>query len=376
MRKVATGKMSLTGLLAGGLLAMSAVNGAVASPKFLYITNMNQAVRGFAVNATTGALTVIPGSPWIADEFPFSSASSPGGTFVYTVNPSNSDISAFAVNATSGVLTPVPGSPFALSMGSCCVRFVAHPNGKFAYGLETAYGVWPFVVNPTTGVLTAMGNSAQAGVFPTAQIDPSGRFLYTANAGLSFIPDPAKTNNISAFSIDPTNGALTEIAGSPFPTGTDPVRLTTDPSGKYLLVSNLVSHDIRTYAISQTTGALTQVGKVATGGSNFDVRFEPGGHFLYVTIGDLKRISVYSFNAGSGALSKVQDVNISGGAHFLAVDPSGKFLLAETFTTNSSTAVASYTINAATGILTLSSGPFMVDGDTGVVGMELSGTAQ
>jgi hypothetical protein len=36
----------------------------------------------------------------------------------------------------------------------------------------------------------------------------------------------------------------------------------------------LVSHDIRTYVISQATGALTQVGTVATGGINFDVRFE------------------------------------------------------------------------------------------------------
>jgi 6-phosphogluconolactonase (cycloisomerase 2 family) len=380
MREARKGKLGLAGMLIGGLMVTSGLNAAAASAKFLYVTNMNQTVRAFAVNATTGALTPVAGGPWIVDEYPFSSASSPGGKFVYSVNPSSTDVAGFAVDPTSGVLTPVPGSPFAMPAGgACCVRFVFHPNGKFAYGLQTAYTIWPFSVNSATGALTAMGNTAQAGVYPTAQIDPSGKFLYTANAGLSFIPDPANTNNISAFSIDPTTGALTQITGSPFATGTDPVHLTTDPSGKFLLVSNLVSKDIRTYSINPATGALTQVGLVATGGSNYDIRFEPRGHFVYVSIGDLKRISVYSFNTGSGALAKVQDVKISGGAGFLAVDPSGKFLLAETFITTSTattTAVASYTINATTGALALSNAPAMVDVDTGVVGMELSGTAQ
>jgi len=364
-------------MLIGGLLALSGADLAAASPKFLYVTNRNQAVRGFAVNDTTGALTPIPGSPWIADEFPFSSASSPGGKFIYTVNPSNTDISAFAVNPVSGVLTPVPGSPFALSMGSCCIRFIVHPNGKFAYGLETAYGVWPFAVDSTSGALTARGNPAQAGVFPTAYIDPTGKFLYTVNTGVSFISDPAKTNNISAFTIDPTTGALTEIPGSPFATGTMPVRLTSDPSGKFLLVSNAGSKDIRTYAINSSTGVLTQVGTLAAGGSPFDIRFEPSGHFVYVGVGGVSRISVYSFNASNGALTKVQDVSISGGgAGLLDIDPSGKFLLAENTLAGTSTGVVSYAINPTTGALTLSSGPVMVDADTGVVGMELSGTAQ
>jgi 6-phosphogluconolactonase len=368
VRRIGT-KFLRGALLCGALaLALAATNVASAGAKFIYIANMNQGVRAFAVNAATGALTPVSGGPWIVDEFPFSMAISPNGKSIYVVNPSSSDIAGFSSNVTSGALTPIPGSPFPVAPGNGAIRMIVHPNGKFAYANATAYDIERYNVDQTTGALTASGNPAVGGIFGTLAIDPSGKFLYSANGGLSFLPDPAKTNNVSAFTINAATGALTEIAGSPFPTGTGPRRLTTDPSGKYLLVSNTDSHDIRVYAINVTTGALAQVGsKVSTAGLNFDIRFEPSGKFVYVSFGDLKKVSIYSFNSASGALAKVADVGTGRAASLLGVDPSGKFLFVEELDTT--TFIATYTINAATGALTLASGPTLVDGDTGVVGM-------
>ena len=75
-----------------------------------------------------------------------------------------------------------------------------------------------------------------------------GNFLYSAN------PD-ATNPSISAFSIDPTSGALSPLNGSPF-TFSVSHYMATDQTGAYLYVTAGVN--IVGYAIDATTGALTR----------------------------------------------------------------------------------------------------------------------
>lgn len=240
-------------VLCSALLVAAVLDVASASPKFLYTLHNNQALRGFAINSNTGALTPLPGSPWIVPEYPFNlgMGKGPAGKFLYPVSPDSFVTSGFAVDATTGALTPVPGSPFPFPPNG--VAMTVHPSGKFAYLSAIDYDISPFVVNPSTGKLTASGNVATAGVYPRLAIEPNGKCLYSINRGISFTNDPAKTNNISAFTVDQTTGSLTEIAGSPFPTGNHPWSFTFHPSGKYLLVSSNASADIRSYAIDPST---------------------------------------------------------------------------------------------------------------------------
>jgi DNA-binding beta-propeller fold protein YncE len=54
--------------------------------------------------------------------------------FAYVANSSEGDIgsvSTYPINATTGALTPVPGSPFAAAGGADSVA--VSPNGRFAY---------------------------------------------------------------------------------------------------------------------------------------------------------------------------------------------------------------------------------------------------
>jgi hypothetical protein len=86
---------------------------------FAYVANSSAGgignVSAYTINATTGALTPVPSSPFAAEGAPSSVAVSPNGQFAYVTNNAltSNDVSAYTINATTGALTPVPGSPIA-----------------------------------------------------------------------------------------------------------------------------------------------------------------------------------------------------------------------------------------------------------------------
>ena len=87
--------------------------------------------------------------------------------------------------------------------------------------------------------------------------DSSGHFLYVANNG---------DNNVSAYTIDQATGALTQIAGSPFPAGAAPLAIEIDDAGKLLYVPNSVSKTVTVYSMDSATGKLQTVQTLPTQG--------------------------------------------------------------------------------------------------------------
>jgi len=81
-------------------------------------------------------------------------------------------------------------------------------------------------------------------------IDPTGRFLYTANGG---------SNDISGFSVDQSTGALTPLAGGAVATGHHPISATIDYSGRLLFVVSDADSSVSTYTIDPSSGALAPV---------------------------------------------------------------------------------------------------------------------
>jgi hypothetical protein len=89
-----------------------------AQANFLY-TNDDQfagTVSAFSVHAD-GTLTPIAGSPFGtggigSSDGLFANTIGIVGTFLFASNDFSRDISVFTINATTGALTPVPGSPF------------------------------------------------------------------------------------------------------------------------------------------------------------------------------------------------------------------------------------------------------------------------
>jgi hypothetical protein len=90
-----------------------------------------------------------------------------------------------------------------------------------------------------------------------------------ALAGLALVPISANAqsfayvanqsgNNVSAYTINPSTGALTPVAGSPFAAGIAPRSVTVDPSGKFAYVADL-GRNVSAHTINPSSGALTPV---------------------------------------------------------------------------------------------------------------------
>ena len=141
-------------------------------------------------------------------------------------------------------------------------------------------------------------------------------FVYVANAG---------SNNVSAYRIA-ENGALTPVAGSPFPAGSDPRSLAVDLFGLFVYVANAASNNVSAYSIGPN-GALTPVA-----GSPFPAGSDPRslavdllGRFVYVANGHQFNVSAYRI-AENGVLTPVAGSPFGSTGIFpdsVAVDHSG-----------------------------------------------------
>ena len=100
-----------------GLLGCSAASSSNAS-YHMYVANcVDSTVWTYTIDAKTGALGQLTGSPVDAGLLLYSITVTPSGKFVYVANINSNDISAYAINSSNGALIPVTGSPF--TAGTC-----------------------------------------------------------------------------------------------------------------------------------------------------------------------------------------------------------------------------------------------------------------
>ena len=175
-------------------------------------------IAGFSVSASDGSLTPVSGSPFSTGFFPNRIAIDPADKFLYVTIPTSfmgtsTSVYAYTIDAASGALTAVPGSPF--TTGENPVSAAVDISGRFLFvanGANTANGnsVSAFSIDPNTGALTAVpGSPFAASPFPGfVATDPSGQYVYV---GLGSSP------GIAAFVMNQSTGALTPMPGSPFP---------------------------------------------------------------------------------------------------------------------------------------------------------------
>jgi 6-phosphogluconolactonase len=347
----------------------------------------------YTIDASSGALTLVPGSVVSTGPAVGSFQLVPHSNFAWALNGPNtatdtpSSIYDYTVDPTTGFLTAVAGSPFqtlndTAAAGPGCgtgptgstiaVTFLA--AGGYGYatnnqGVMAAFNdaVLQFSVDPTTGAPSVVpgGFVTTACQFPGAvSIDPSGQFAYvTAISG-------SEGEGIYAYQIDATTGALTPVPGSPFSAPGAPgdsafgPPLTIDPTGRFLYTTAGVS-EIFAFNIDPATGALTPIAGspfvTASATAAYAMTIAPGGQFAYVTQGtdNVYTINIYAINATTGALtatgaSPVPAVNVGAPVQ---IDPSGQFAyilgpVGPTDEDSSQTGIYAYSINADTGALT------------------------
>ena len=129
---------------------------------------------------------------------------------------------AYAVSATTGALTAVPGSPFAFNMW----EVQGDPSGQYLVGItgESAsfFGtdddqIYVFGITTTgnnAGAITQVTGSPFTTTYApfNLTLNPVGEFLYT----FSVAPGALGNNATEGYQLNPATGALTAISGSPF----------------------------------------------------------------------------------------------------------------------------------------------------------------
>ena len=321
-----------------------------------YVSNFGDGnVSAYNMNPSTGALSLIAGSPFASGAGPFSVAVDPLGRFVYTADADIDAVSGDAINGLTGALTPVLGSPFAAGSDSQSVAI--DPLGRFAYVVDRLPDdtISAYTINSSTGALSPVpGSPYAAGLAPSwLAVDPSGRFVYAAGGN----------DTVYAYTINPSNGALTSISGSPFTAGPGPVSIAIDPLGRFAYVTNYnngTHSSVSAFTIDPGTGALTQIAgsPFATGNGADALVVDPSGRFTYVANYFDDTLSAFAINPGSGALSVVfgSPFFTGSGPHSVAVDPSGRFVYVANFTEGG---IGAYAIDPSSGTLTpLSDSPF------------------
>ena len=161
-------------------------------------------------------------------------------------------------------------------------------HAQFAYVANGGKHISGYTINPSTGALTAIaGSPFAAGTRPrSVAVDPSGKFAYVANFG---------GDTVSGYTINPS-GALTAIAGSPFAAGSRPVSVAVDPSGKFAVtrpargvyITNAGSKSVS--VINPSTN--TVVATVTVGRNPVHAAVTPNGASAYITNAGANTVSV------------------------------------------------------------------------------------
>ena len=222
--------------------------------KFLFVANqLAGSVTVFSVGAN-GALTFV-GSSTVVD--PVALAVTPNAGLLYVADQQDNVVYGFSINSTTGALTPL--LPPNVLAGSSPSGLAINPAGTFLYVTNSvSNNVSGFTIN-SDGSLTAMSRSPfPSGTGPVAaQVDPSGQFLYVVDNG---------SNQVSSYRITAVNGDLVATPGSPVSTGTGPLGVSISPTNKYLYVSNNAAGTISGYSVSPATGDLTPTVAATTTG--------------------------------------------------------------------------------------------------------------
>src|SRR5882724_984966 len=220
-------------------------------------------------------------------------ATSPAGTYPITpalVDPAGK-LGNYTVTSTNGTLT-VNAAPTANFL------FV---NNQAATGNSIAgYSV------AVDGTLTALAGSpvATGGLGANAACSSVNRLALSAGNNLLFVSNGGD-QTISAFLIDPTSGALTSAAGSPFASGLtldacSGISLSATPDGRFLMASS--NGQIKTFSIA-AGGTLTALSTAANPVvPNASMKISANGQLLAVSSG--ASVSVFSINP-DGSLAAV-----------------------------------------------------------------------
>ncbi|MFY9951060.1 MAG: lactonase family protein [Candidatus Sulfotelmatobacter sp.] len=209
--------------------------------------------------------------------------------------------------------------------------------GTYTQDGSTSKGIYAYRYDAGSAKVTSIGLAAQTINPSFLAVHPNHRFLFAVNEIGDY--KGQKSGAVSAFAIDSTTGKLTllnQVASG----GADPCYITVDKTGKFVLVANYTGGSVSVFPILKD-GSLSEASAFVqhTGhGTNpkrqeaphaHSIDLSPDDRFAIVDDLGLDETLVYKFDSSKGSLTlndpPFAKADAGAGPRHFALDPNGKF---------------------------------------------------
>ncbi len=252
-------------------------NAMAITPKdtFLYMGSLSGGIYAYTINSD-GTLTVAnSGSPVATGVSPVTMKVDPTGQWLIVADLTP-QVYVFGINASTGALT-TQGNPLALDTGTTGNLYIT-PNGQYVFISLGTGGVDILTFASATGVISKsqlLSPKASTNADMGLASDPTSKYLFVTETGI---------NAVRVLSINTTGSSiLTELATSPTKTGLGPSQVVVTASGSYVYVTNRTDGTISGFALS-ANGALTALSgsPYTTGSAPVDIVEDKTGAYIAV----------------------------------------------------------------------------------------------
>jgi 6-phosphogluconolactonase len=257
---------------------------AVAFSKFVLTANAGSTTANSFTLSTAGALTANGSGAFAAGLNPVALAVALTGGNIIIANSGSSTLSLETIDA-AGNLTQL--NSLGLSAPPRAVLFVGDS----------------FYVSTTNGIsgYQIIGNTITPLTFATIS---GTNYSALASAGGTLYAADDTANVVRRYTLE-ANGAMT-LVGTATPTGSAPVAMTFDSTGKYLYVVNRDEGSVSEFSRDATTGALVLIGTISTGGNlPTAITIDPDNLLVFVPNSGSGTVSVFKPSSANGTLTAV-----------------------------------------------------------------------
>jgi 6-phosphogluconolactonase (cycloisomerase 2 family) len=257
--------------------------------------------------------------------------------YVGTYTDKGKGIHIFSVNAETGKLTAVKevsgvANPSALAFDPS-KKYLFAANEIATYENQQTGAISAFAVDRATGDLRALNSVSSGGKNPASlSVEPGGKFVLAANYDST---SPSTTASVAVIPIgaDGRLGAATDVQmlpreplgphhGTGSPTGSfadsghdapHAHQAITDPSGRFVLVSDLGTDRIYVYRFDKTAGKLSPNDppfyQAAPGTGPRHLSFHPNGRFAYSVLEESSTVDFLTWDGERGRFEKKQTLS-------------------------------------------------------------------
>jgi 6-phosphogluconolactonase len=298
-------------------------------PQYAYVVNNgNNTVSQYAIDAS-GTLSPLSVATVATGNSPQSITVDPSHQYAYVTNLSDDTISQYVIQSDGSL---APNTPATVATGHGPWAVAVNPSGAWAYVVDSVDNtISQFSVNASGALVATAIAPVATGIEPwNVTLSPNGKYVYVADHGIA----APGGMTISQYAVDAATGALTPLTPAtlltafPYPGG-----ITVDPTSAYAYLSNINGKSLSEYGIG-TDGTLSSLNpaSVATGTEPVFLAFDPTGKFAYEANYTVDysaapgTVSQYSVGTG-GQLTPLAPATVLAGTGpgWVAFDPFGKY---------------------------------------------------